>query len=131
MTVNASNLGAVVVALTAQGDTQIIGEMISYCDAPTVGLCGLINSSLVDWRADMCRPASPQEEIEYWKQRALRRDHPTEMDLVGVPPPFSISEQCARICEMLTPCEERYDVQRAAGNKARACAAAIRERFKS
>lgn len=131
MTVNASNLGAILVAFTAQGDTQAIGEMVAYADTPTVGLRDPNSSCLVNWRADMCRPASPKEEIEYWKQRALRHEHPTEEDVIGTPPPVSIAEQCARICETLTPCEERYDVQRAAGNKARACAAAIRERFKS
>ena len=40
-----------------------------------------------------------------------------------------VAEECAKVCDNNVPPIERYQEQRAAGNTARDCAAAIRARF--
>ena len=47
----------------------------------------------------------------------------------GLPTAASLAEECARLCEARVPPLERFQEQRAAGDAARDCAAAIRARF--
>lgn len=79
---------------------------------------------LVARLADEARLAGPidGELITHWNG---------DVDLTPYLARFAalVAAECAKVCDGNVPPLERYQEQRAAGNTARACAAAIRARF--
>ena len=62
--------GRVMVALNGvDGSVIYIGETVSYLDEPSWTF-----RSGRNWAASICRPATAEEEIEYWRKRALNAE---------------------------------------------------------
>ena len=69
-----SNLmGKIVVCTTVSGAVHAIGIAFSYCDAPTYAV-DIDGSAKAHWRADLMREATPEETIDYWRNRAIRAE---------------------------------------------------------
>ena len=62
--------GCVMVAEYAGGGVEIIAETVGYMEGPS-----WIFKGGRSWAAAGCRPATPEEEIEYWKKRAVDAEY--------------------------------------------------------
>jgi len=51
--VNETIVGKLVIAKTATGEIQGTGEVVSYCDVPSVSI-KTMGGILFQWRADLC-----------------------------------------------------------------------------
>jgi len=70
-------LGTVVVKQYASGSENHEPELaliFTSCDAPTYGLRDAENNRY-HWRQDLTRPATPEEAVRYWQQRAENAEH--------------------------------------------------------
>lgn len=52
---------------------RCIGEAVTYLGEPSYGI-KLDEETTVDWAASLVRPATPEEQVIYWKERALRAE---------------------------------------------------------
>lgn len=64
-------IGKIVVARTAPGAVHGIGEVISSCEAPTLGI-RTADGSQFDWRADLCEEATNEQVEAYLERKASR-----------------------------------------------------------
>lgn len=63
-------LGMIVVKRYGTGtEDGEFAEVVSYCDAPSFHLRSP-DGSEYHWREDLTRPASANEVVQYWQQRA-------------------------------------------------------------
>ena len=67
--------GQVMVALNAWGGQSFnfIGETIAFLDEPSWHF-----SNGNSWAASLCRPATPEEELQYWRGRAVEAEYNLE-----------------------------------------------------
>ena len=70
-------LGTLMVAFYATDDhkTSFIGEVVSIADQPSLTFKAEGTGCQAHWLASLCRPATKDEQIEYWKNRALAAAH--------------------------------------------------------
>lgn len=62
--------GKLAAATYGTAGTRFVGEVIGYQPQPTY-IFQLPDGSIEHWVADLVRPASVEEEIAYWRNRAL------------------------------------------------------------
>lgn len=55
---------------TGHGDSLGLQLVTACYDAPTFTLED-VNGKQIHWREDLCKEATQEQEVEYWKQRAL------------------------------------------------------------
>lgn len=68
----ANLVGQLVVGLDACGGSpQFVAEVAGYYDAPTYIFA---QTPFQAWRADLVRPATPEEAAIYWRERALKAE---------------------------------------------------------
>lgn len=66
-----------VVAEYATGGTAFIGECIGYQASPSY-LFDVGGERPATWLEDLCREATPEEAIAYWRDRALAAEPTTD-----------------------------------------------------
>lgn len=64
-------VGQLVVGWTSDGEDKFVAEARGYCDAPTFIFS---REPYTTWRADMVRPATPEEAATYWRERAMNAE---------------------------------------------------------
>lgn len=55
---------------TGPGGSLGLHLAVSYCDAPTFTLEN-VSGQQIHWRVDLCEEVTHEEEVEYWRERAL------------------------------------------------------------
>lgn len=53
-------------------ETNFVGEVVSISDEPSLAFKAEGGGCQSHWLASLCRPATKDEEIDYWQARALR-----------------------------------------------------------
>lgn len=66
-------LGTVVVQRFGTGAEGDASAILTICDAPTFGLIRA-DGHHFDWRQDLTRPATTEEALAYWRERALNAE---------------------------------------------------------
>lgn len=69
------NCNQVVVAFTqpSPDKTHAIGVMLGYYDCPTA-IMEFGDGHSGSWAAHLCRPATPEEVAEFWRDRAMKAE---------------------------------------------------------
>lgn len=62
-------LNTVVVKRYGTGESSELALVVSICDAPTYTLLD-VSGARYSWRQDLTRPATADESIRYWRERA-------------------------------------------------------------
>lgn len=71
---NDDGIGTIMVAFcgtVGEESINFVGECIGIADHPTMIFKAENGGCQGHWAAHLCRPATKDEQIEYWKQRAL------------------------------------------------------------